>query len=543
MRLTIADVLQFPSSEEARLIIGGDKLNSKVTGAIVMEALDIRGWGQHGQLLLTSYFAFKDSTEEDKDLFFEQAKEIGIAGFIFKTDRLVKEIPAGFIAKCIEYDFPLIQIPGHINYDTIIQSVLEAVNNQKAFRFETYYQNHLKFIQLMMSQADLMQILLTLESLISKPITLAENVDQEYLSTNEKLEEFEIVSKAKKREYINSYVRAKIFKVKYAHSKKFENMLSVPIPTLGYEDYELLIHHANDSLGDIELTAIENAIIALQTELVKKYAIRQNNLLHLNEMTTKLVTGSLTTKEEVKETIQNLEMSVSDDYRVVIFDFKDVHKNQSVADWNRLTDKLIYLAKNNFLKMAFVQQSSKVVFILPILDFSLNEMKKLLTDILKRINSDESLRKLLIHVTISNEVSAYLLPQAYKQALNTLLVVDLIETDSPIVAYEDIGIFQLFIETDNLDSIKKFIPEQIQELHAENPELLNTLYTFINTNQKYSETAEILYVHPKTVRYRVNQLETQYDIDLKDPEKVLFYNIALRLIKYFERNEKQIVGE
>ncbi|GEK91275.1 hypothetical protein AKA01nite_08970 [Alkalibacterium kapii] len=103
---------------------------------------------------------------------------------------------------------------------------------------------------------------------------------------------------------------------------------------------------------------------------------------------------------------------------------------------------------------------------------------------------------------------------------------------SNIVFYERLGLYRLFIETDNLTSLERFIPENLQKLHKDNKELLNTIYVFINVNQNYSEASKILYIHPKTVRYHINRLKERYDIDLKNPEEILQYSIALRILKY-----------
>lgn len=135
-------------------------------------------------------------------------------------------------------------------------------------------------------------------------------------------------------------------------------------------------------------------------------------------------------------------------------------------------------------------------------------------------------------ITISEEKSIYNLPNAYKQAMDMRPIIDFWQSESPIVAYEDLGISKLFIETENVEALKRFVPETIWTLQAKNPELLKTLYTFINANQNYSDTAKLLFVHPKTVRYRVNQLTEQYNIPFDQPDKILYYNIAIRITQF-----------
>src|SRR5690625_851990 len=107
----------------------------------------------------------------------------------------------------------------------------------------------------------------------------------------------------------------------------------------------------------------------------------------------------------------------------------------------------------------------------------------------------------------------------------------LLETAPRILSYQDTGLYQLFLETNTLASLEHFIPVSVREMKENKPELLETLFTFINKNQNYSETAQSLFVHPKTVRYRINQLKEQYAIDFQNPEEMLRYSIAIRILK------------
>ena len=121
MHLKMKDILEFPSLKESQLLTGSKNLQLPVTDAIVMEALDIEAWGQKGQLLLTSYYAFEHATSQEVQSFFEKAKALGIVGFIFKTDRLVQEIPEDFISQCKKHSFPLIQISKQVTYPEVIK--------------------------------------------------------------------------------------------------------------------------------------------------------------------------------------------------------------------------------------------------------------------------------------------------------------------------------------------------------------------------------------------------------------------------------------
>lgn len=534
MELTMKDILDFPSLEQGQLITGNEGLNNRVTNTMVMEALDIEDWGRAGLVLLTSYFAFKDSTAEAIDLFFSKAKKIGVAGFIFKTERLVTDIPAHFISACHDYELSLIQIPKEMNYEKIINEILTVISNNHAFLLERYYENHQDFIQLMMNQAELPQILKTLEDLIHLPVTLSENINAHHIGTDKDYEKFKIISELPIEKETHQNINYQKYLVSYPNINETKVMVSSPIPNLGYEDYELLIHGVDHTFSDLQLTAVENAIVALQIELVKRYALRQHNTSHLNEMAYEFISDRLVKEKDINDTIQNLRLDTSKNYRVVIFDFKHLSKTFSPSELNRVMDRLIKNSKNYFYDVLYIKRAQQIILIVPIIDFTLDTIKSKLMRLFDYFKHKVTENAEISKVTISDEVSVYNLPQGYKQARDIIIIGNLWENKSPIISYDEIGIFKLFIETENIDSMKDFVPEKLWQLAKNNPELLNTLYTFINANQKYSVTAERLFIHPKTVRYRVEQLENQYQINFENSEEIMYYNIAIRIIKYLQ---------
>lgn len=535
MPLTIKDILKFPSLTKGKLVTGEIGLSNVVNDAIIMEALDIKEWGEYGQLLLTSYFAFDHSEPQKIDQFFIQAKEIGIAGFIFKTDRLIHEIPETFLSKCKKYQFPIIRIPKNVTYPKIINDILSAINSRNAFLLKHYYDNHQKFIQLMMAQGNVSQILKTLEELIHLPITLEEKVDEKRIGTDKNYNTFQRIRELHVQK--DQKINYKKLIVSYSSLKDTRVILSFPIPNLGYEEYELLIHTIDESLSDLQLMAIENAVVALQTELVKRYALRQKNSSYLNEMASELIFGRLTNAEDIQDTIQNLGLDVSKNYQLAVFSFSQSAKKRPTLELNRLTDRIGYFSKLYFPDAIYIKQTHKVILLIPLKDLSLRSVKNKLSTIFKEVTEKTNTEDFISQISISDEVSVYHLNKGYKQAMDALLVSRLWENTSDIIAYDDIGIFKLFIETENIEVIQQFVPKKIRMLHEQHPELLNTLYTFINTNQNYTKTSKLLFVHPKTVRYRINQLTKHYKFDFDDPEQMLQCNIAIRIVKFLKNKE------
>lgn len=532
--LKLREVSGLPSLKDSKLIYGKEKLNISVSGAMVMEALDIEDWGSPRQILMTSNFAFKDETSETIIHFFKKAKEIGISAFIFKKNRLVSEIPEYFISNCKMFGFPLFEVKKDITYESIINDILKLINNRNTLLLQSYYDNHQQFIQLMMNQSGTIKILETLSTLIGVPVSLVEKANAKVIGTKERYNLFEFKNAAESMYREFNSLEYEQRSVNYPNIKTQENnkLLSFTIPNLGYEQYQLIIHGADYRFSDMDFMAITNTIIAIQTELVKKYALRQNKKARMNEMVSDLVHGRLTNQEDINETINNLELNPDKKYRVIVFNFSSKKRELSDALVNRLTDTLTNLFRNKFNNLLYIGRKDQVSLITSTENMTINNVKKKIETILKKISENKSYKDIYHYISISNEVSLYKLSEGHRQAMDSQKILRMGNEESAIVSYENLGLYRLFLETDNLNSLDRFVPENLKALQKDNPDLLNTLYVFINVNQNYSEASEILFIHPKTVRYRINRLKERYDIDLKNPEEILQYSIALRILKF-----------
>ncbi|WP_027108133.1 PucR family transcriptional regulator [Lacticigenium naphthae] len=531
MSIDMEKVLHYPSLEKAILLSENAGLKNEVTGAMVMEALDVSNWGRPGLILFTSYYAFENISEKELEDFFKKAKEIGIAGFVIKIDRFVDEVPPVFIENCIENDMTLIQIGKQTRYEKIINEILESIINKNAYILKNYYAIHQQFVRLMMTQSTIDEVLKNLENLIHLPVTLIEKVDNIKIGTKESLHEYTVVKKNASAE--KHYMNIKYYEstVRYAFSEEEGLIYCIPVPNLGYEEYELIIHVQHKQISDIDLVAIENTVLAIQTELVKKYALSQQRQARLNEMASDLLHGRLNNPEDIKDTIHYLGLKQDMDYNIIIFNFETKKANLTDSIYTRFTDSLINHTKIEFPDRLYVNRKHNLILITPTQSLPAQEMKRKIKSIFNKIFTNNLFDKVNIYTSMSNTIHLNELASGYKQAINAQKILELMNENKKIVTYADLGIYQLFVNTDNLNTLEQFIPQKIWNLKENNTELLHTLNVFLDVNQNYSEASQLLFVHPKTVRYRVDRLKETYQIDFHNSDELLQYSIALRLLK------------
>ena len=69
--MNVSQMLALPSFKGAHVIAGSSGLSREVDTAMIIEAPDIEKWGRSGQLLITSFYAFADLSDDGLADFFD----------------------------------------------------------------------------------------------------------------------------------------------------------------------------------------------------------------------------------------------------------------------------------------------------------------------------------------------------------------------------------------------------------------------------------------------------------------------------------------
>jgi len=537
MTLTVRDMLDFESLYESELIAGVKGLQKEVTGIMVMEAPDIESWGNLGQVCLTSFFALKNLSSTETEDFFVKANTIGIAAFIVKLDRLVQLIPEHFIQECNRNQIPLIKIQKETKYETIILNVMETLINKNKVLLDRYYVISNQFTNMALREPRLKDILSLLEDLIHNPVSFFKNSSIVYKSTNLELVDFRVIESTKlsKKRYTNFEYQRQVVIHSHLPTNQYSQLL-VDVPSLGSDGYRLIIHELNQKTTEEDFMAIENTVSFLQMELLKMYALQQQNLSHRNEIINDLLYRRYQTEEELLEILNFLHFGKKDMFHIVIFDqsVENHSKKEKWEDSESIVKNLSNYITIYWKKFVSLVKKDRIIFIICDSD-SDRVFNEKITAAIHSFTSLTYYSHFSFNTGISNKSNVFDLPLAYKQANNILKILKQTNEKNKIVSYRDLGVIQLFLETKNIDDLTKFVPDKILEIQKSNPELNKTLRVFLDHNQNFKTTAEELFIHPKTAKYRIERLIKLANINFENPEELLQINIGLRLLEFINK--------
>ncbi|MGB9804302.1 PucR family transcriptional regulator, partial [Desulfofundulus sp.] len=125
--------------------------------------------------------------------------------------------------------------------------------------------------------------------------------------------------------------------------------------------------------------------------------------------------------------------------------------------------------------------------------------------------------------------------QSYREAEQALKIGRRVQGGNGIFDFEQLGIYALLLSFGNREvkeSCRRMLARLLEYDSANKAELIKTMEVYLDCNENISKTAEKLYIHPNSVKYRLERIK---EILGKDPflngEEKLYYYLSLKALK------------
>jgi len=103
------------------------------------------------------------------------------------------------------------------------------------------------------------------------------------------------------------------------------------------------------------------------------------------------------------------------------------------------------------------------------------------------------------------------------------------------VSYSDIGAYKLLTEIENTELLKQYYIDTLGRLEQydvqSNSDFMEILYTFLQEDGSYIQTASRLFMHRNTLLYKINKIHEILKVDLSDPKVRFEINLGFMVKK------------
>lgn len=535
----LAEVLALPRFSDLQLLSSHSNLTQPLESVEITETPDVADFIPKNVMILTTAMIYKDDQEKLKP-FIDSLKQAECTALGIKVGRFLDEISPEIVAYASAVDLPLIKIPSTQPLGGLLHEIVGYLRDSKTEQMSVAFDIQKRFSTLLMQDVDATRFIAEFAKILNAPIILLSPWQQviahsNYFYGNQKSAEF-FIEQLSKDHFQQLAQEKKIFRLQDERQENIQ-VAGFPIRVNDYFPYYLLVLSPEQIPYPISEFAIDQAILVLTFMLFKNQKIAES----FEHLKTDFLDRLLDTHQETLSKHQNW-LELWKNYRLINSDYyqlaivygvtkpeNETHiryqqaEGQLIFQWLKeqlpeiLPDVALFKLKNQN-KSILIFQSKK------------NDHLMILQNLAERL---QQALPITIRFAFGNAYENLEdLPNSYIEASSTLEASLHAQKPATVQLFHPKGLAGLF-EKIGTEDVEYFCQQQLKELaYPTEPtlqELRKTLKVFLDFNCEITKTANALYLHRNTIKYRMNQCEKLLDTSIQEPETSLLLRVALEL--------------
>ncbi|EGO7921556.1 PucR family transcriptional regulator [Enterococcus faecalis] len=535
----LAEVLALPRFSDLQLLSSHSNLTQPLESVEITETPDVADFIPKNVMILTTAMIYKDDQEKLKP-FIDSLKQAECTALGIKVGRFLDEISPEIVAYASAVDLPLIKIPSTQPLGGLLHEIVGYLRDSKTEQMSVAFDIQKRFSTLLKQDVDATRFIAEFAKILNAPIILLSPWQQviahsNYFYGNQKSAEF-FIKQLSKDHFQQLAQEKKIFRLQDERQENIQ-VAGFPIRVNDYFPYYLLVLSPEQIPYPISEFAIDQAILVLTFMLFKNQKIAES----FEHLKTDFLDRLLDTHQEALSKHQNW-LELWKNYRLINSDYyqlaivygvtkpeNETHiryqqaEGQLIFQWLKeqlpeiLPDVALFKLKNQN-KSILIFQSKK------------NDHLMILQNLAERL---QQALPITIRFALGNAYENLEdLPNSYIEASSTLEASLHAQKPATVQLFHPKGLAGLF-EKIGTEDVEYFCQQQLKELaYPTEPtlqELRKTLKVFLDFNCEITKTANALYLHRNTIKYRMNQCEKLLDTSIQEPETSLLLRVALEL--------------
>lgn len=189
------------------------------------------------------------------------------------------------------------------------------------------------------------------------------------------------------------------------------------------------------------------------------------------------------------------------------------------------------LFENEHIPILSSSYTKNIIALINVNNTSLDTLNTLFPQILNYIK--ENYPNYIVNIGIgTRQKSLEKYKLSYEQASKCINLAIKQKQKNMIYYYEQLGLYQLFYDINNKTLLENFVHNILYSLMAYdkkyNTNLIQTLEVYLNKNCNLNQTAETLFIHRNTIKYRLQRIEKITNTSLDDAfTRLNFFNAIL----------------
>lgn len=546
MGINLYNIMKLDALKDAKILAGENNINNAVTGITIMEAPDIADWIKEGQVLLSSLY----SLNKDEKLIREFIRKLAykkLSALIVKSRNKV-EIPNFIIDECNKVNLMLIKIPEYIPYTKIMYPVMGELFDSQVNRVNYYKKSHDIFMRIALDNKGIKAIASALSEIINSEILIYDTNKNILASTISDIQEHDILNcKDSEERCIKgnlAYFNQQVF-----INEEIRDSITIPIRVLKQTKCYISIIKREHEIDELEFIAVENATTILSVEMIKQLAVAEIEQKFKNDLIDDLLCGNISSSNTIYERADLIGWNLKRTYMTVIFKINILEKYliSEFSDSESFMTKVRYLLDNligstigTFMLEHITRvKNNNIIILWPYnckldKEKNINYIKKVASKLQVECKKNYNINSIEVGIgEIASSINE--IAKSCNEAREALKFGEMIHGKNSIESFDNLGVYRLLCKYNSVDDLNEFVPKTLRDLidydkkNAGN--LTHTLEVFINCDCNASKAAQELYIHYKTLLYRINKIKNIMNVDFFGGENKLEIQIGLKILR------------
>lgn len=539
--ISLKNVLETPRFSDLKLLNDPKVLNDQIINSVeITETPDVEKYIPKNVLILSTGMVFKD--DQEKLIPFIQslirAEAIGLG---IKVGRFLDKVDPKIIAYANEVNFPLVLIPDQYPLGSLLHQIMNLVLKTEREEIDFALDIQKSFSNLLVQDASNDLLVSELSRMIKTPIILLNPFRQiiaysRHFKNHRDRAEYYVKSIFHERKNTNQNYSS--FIIEDGNKKKTHlSLLEIRVHT--YFPHYLIFVDPEQVPFPTSVFAIEQAALVFQFNLYKNQKVDESLYANEAHFFSDLIDQPLQDSyNEINwyKLSRNYGYIQTDFYQVIHVSNKEMLREHNNTRTLKMNEKLFlsytWLRENihHYFEHAVViwrAENQEIILILQEQPSDLSQKLLTISEELDHLIDSPLLFNVGYPVQKSEQIE-----QSYAQAKLTYSERQNKEIQDPIIFYQDRGIYQLFNNLDQ-NSLVYYCKSVLKDLAYPEEEamldLRTTLDVYLKNQSEITQTANELFIHRNTVKYRINRCEEILGVKVDSPEESLNIRLALEL--------------
>ncbi|MEW6082915.1 MAG: PucR family transcriptional regulator ligand-binding domain-containing protein [Bacillota bacterium] len=526
--ITVREAMQVGGLRKCRVVAGRQGLDRIITHVDVMEMPEVTDWLRPGVLLLTTFYAVRDSLGAQLRVL-REFSEVGGAGLAVEPNLYLGGMPPDLIRLADQVRFPLIEVAPSVSWIDILTPILGTILNRQAHLLKSTEEVRQALTGVILEGKGLEAIVNTLSEWVGGDVGIRSYEPEQFIA-----------------------------KTGLTLSK--DGCSHWPIVVGGESLGELLVAVPAHGLGEVENAAVNQGITVIALELMKRRAVHETEKRLKVDLLADFLceefmdTDAITMRARNygwdfrhKKVVMVTDIDNFEEYCLANAGKGEAHVREVKARIYRVVCEILGAHSQG----SIAEEISDSIIMLPDVPrlASASEVKATSRTTAERISAElkVALPSLTVSIGIGGVCEEFAcLPRSYRQAREALALGRRVLGYGCITDHESLGAYRLLAMLKGSEEIRHFCEQVLYDLmrydEANGTNLCGTLEAYMDAGENITAAAQGLYVHRSTLKYRLKRVQEVLREDPFCPENRFKFFLALkarRLLSSLSKMDQQ----